>query len=191
MSDSVNQARAFEVLTATPVRSRRAPRDWSDDDKARLVSETLLPGANTSAIARAAGLDPSQLYGWRRKALASGSIAALEKAYYATYATLAHELTHWTKHKNRLDRELGRKKWGDEGYAREKLVAELGAAFLCADLELTPEPGADHAAYIQGWLKVLKEDKRAIFSAAAHAQRAADFLHGLQSVADTKEGAAA
>ncbi|NLS18866.1 hypothetical protein HGP16_20190 [Rhizobium sp. P40RR-XXII] len=70
-------------------------------------------------------------------------------------------------------------------------IAELGAAFLCADLELTPEPGADHAAYIQGWLKVLKEDKRAIFSAAAHAQRAADFLHGLRSVADTKEGAAA
>nr|WP_284739596.1 zincin-like metallopeptidase domain-containing protein [Rhizobium sp. CG5] len=78
-----------------------------------------------------------------------------------------------------------------EGYAREELVAELGAAFLCADLELTPEPRADHSAYIQGWLKVLKEDKRAIFSAAAHAQRAADFLRGLQSVADTEEGAAA
>lgn len=80
MSDSVNQARAFEVLTATPVRSRRAHRDWSDDDKARLVSETLLPGANTSAIARAAGLDPSQLYGWRRKALASGMVAPLLEA---------------------------------------------------------------------------------------------------------------
>lgn len=96
------------------------------------------------------------------------------------YATLAHELTHWTKHKTRLDREFGRKKWGDEAYAREELVAELGAAFLCADLALTPEPAADHAAYIQSWLRVLKEDKRAIFSAAAHAQRAADFLHGLQ-----------
>lgn len=80
MSDSVNHGRAFEVLTAMPVRSRRAPRYWSDDDKARLVAETLVPGANTSAIARAAGLDPSQLYGWRRKALASGSIAPLEKA---------------------------------------------------------------------------------------------------------------
>src|SRR5690606_21102600 len=55
------------------------------------------------------------------------------------YATLAHELTHWTKHKTRLDREFGRKKWGDEAYAREELVAELGAAFLCADLALTPE----------------------------------------------------
>jgi antirestriction protein ArdC len=98
----------------------------------------------------------------------------------AYYATLAHELTHWTKHPKRLDRDFGRKRWGDEGYAKEELVAELGAAFLCADLALTPEPGMDHAAYIQSWLKVLKEDKRAIFSAAAHAQRAADFLHGLQ-----------
>lgn len=108
----------------------------------------------------------------------------------AYYATLAHELTHWTKHESRLDRDFGRKRWGDEGYAREELVAELGAAFLCADLTLTPEPGTDHAAYIQSWLKVLKEDKRAIFSAAAHAQRAADFLHGLQT-SETKEGVAA
>jgi len=111
----------------------------------------------------------------------------------AYYATLAHELTHWTKHKNRLDREFGRKRWGDEGYAREELVAELGAAFLCADLALTPEPGSDHAAYIQSWLKVLKEDKRAIFSAAAHAQKAADYLHGLQQapVSQIREGVAA
>ncbi|MCT8970789.1 ArdC family protein [Microbaculum marinisediminis] len=106
------------------------------------------------------------------------------------YATLAHELTHWTKPPKRLDREFGRKRWGDEGYAREELVAELGAAFLCADLALTPEPGTDHAAYIQSWLKVLKEDKRAIFSAAAHAQRAADFLHGLQAEPETKAAAA-
>lgn len=98
----------------------------------------------------------------------------------AFYATLAHEVVHWTKHKTRLDRDFGRKRWGDEGYAREELVAELGAAFLCADLELALEPRADHAAYIQSWLKVLKEDKRAIFAAAAHAQRAADFIHGFQ-----------
>lgn len=69
-------------------------------------------------------------------------------------------------------------------------MAELGAAFLCADLGLTPEPGLDHAAYIQSWLKVLRGDKRAIFTAAAHAQRAADFLHGFQT-ATQEEGAAA
>jgi antirestriction protein ArdC len=62
----------------------------------------------------------------------------------------------------------------------EELVAELGAAFLSADLDLTPEVRDDHAAYIASWIKVLKDDKRAIFSAASHAQRAADFLHGLQ-----------
>lgn len=96
------------------------------------------------------------------------------------YATLAHESCHWTRHKSRLDRDLGRKRFGDDGYAREELVAELGAAFLCADLGLRLEDRADHAAYVASWLKVLKDDRRAIFTAAAHAQRAADFLHGLQ-----------
>ena len=92
------------------------------------------------------------------------------------YATLAHEVTHWTRHPKRLDRDFGRKRWGDEGYAMEELVAELGSAFLSADLGLTPEVREDHAAYIESWLSVLKNDKRAIFSAAAHAQRASDFL---------------
>ncbi len=93
------------------------------------------------------------------------------------YATLAHEMTHWTNHGSRLDRSFGRKRFGDEGYAMEELVAELGAAFLCAELDLTPEPRPDHAAYIDSWLKVLKGDSRAIFTAASHAQRAADFLN--------------
>ena len=97
------------------------------------------------------------------------------------YATLAHESTHWTRHKSRLERDFGRKVWGDEGYAREELVAELGSAFLCADLELTPEVRDDHASYIASWLEVLKNDKRAIFQAASHAQRAVDFLHRLQA----------
>ena len=69
-------------------------------------------------------------------------------------------------------------------------VAELGAAFLCADLSLSPEPRDEHAAYIGNWLKVLKEDKRAIFSAAAHAQRAADYLHSLQPQPDEVKEAA-
>lgn len=95
-------------------------------------------------------------------------------------ATLAHELTHWTKHETRLDRDMGRVKWGDPGYAREELVAELGSAFLCADLGITAEVREDHAAYIASWLRALNDDKRLIFSAAAHAQHAADYLHALQ-----------
>ncbi|MCR5877286.1 ArdC family protein [Phenylobacterium sp. J367] len=98
----------------------------------------------------------------------------------AYYATLAHESTHWTRHPSRLDRDFGRKRWGDEGYAREELVAELGAAFLCADLGLELTPRADHASYIASWLEALKDDRRFIFTAAAHAQRAIDFLHARQ-----------
>jgi antirestriction protein ArdC len=74
--------------------------------------------------------------------------------------------------------EQSRKQWGDEGYAREELVAELPSAFLCAELGITPEVMPDHASYIANWLTVLKNDKRAIFSAAAHAQKAAEYLHG-------------
>jgi antirestriction protein ArdC len=96
------------------------------------------------------------------------------------YATALHELTHWTRHPSRLERDFGRQRFGDEGYAREELVAELGASFLSAALDITPEIRDDHAAYLGHWLTVLKSDKRAIFQAAAHAQRAADYLHGLQ-----------
>ncbi len=98
-------------------------------------------------------------------------------------ATLGHELTHWTRHKSRLDRSFGRKRWGDEGYAAEELVAEMGAAFLCADLDLTPSVREDHVSYIDNWIQVLNRDKRAIFTAASHAERAVRYLHDLQPAA--------
>jgi antirestriction protein ArdC len=95
------------------------------------------------------------------------------------YATLLHELVHWTSPAQRCDRDLG-KRFADHAYAREELVAEIGAAFLCSDLKVALEPRPDHASYIMTWLTVLKSDKRAIFNAAALAQRAVDYLHGLQ-----------
>lgn len=97
-------------------------------------------------------------------------------------STKAHELVHWTKHESRLARTFNSARFGDSGYAREELVAELGASFLCAALAITPEPRGDHAAYLGHWLSVLKEDKKAIFSAASHAQKAVDFLHSLQPI---------
>jgi antirestriction protein ArdC len=105
------------------------------------------------------------------------------------YATRGHETVHWTEHPSRLARDFGRKRHGDEGYAMEELVAELGAAFLCADLGLTPEVRDDHAAYIAIWIRVLKNDKRAIFTAAAHAQKAVDFLHGVQESSAIQDAA--
>lgn len=102
------------------------------------------------------------------------------------YATLGHECIHWTRHASRLARDFGRKRFGDQGYAMEELVAELGAAFLMADLGLTPDIRDDHASYVANWIKVLKNDKRAIFTAASYAQRAADFLHARQPDAQEK-----
>ena len=95
------------------------------------------------------------------------------------YSVLFHELTHWTGHSTRLDRELAGR-FGNDAYAMEELVAELGAAFLCSNLSITNAPRADHAAYIGNWLDVLKEDKKAIFTAASKASQAKSYLSDLQ-----------
>jgi antirestriction protein ArdC len=91
------------------------------------------------------------------------------------YSTRAHETGHWTSHAGRCNRELG-KRFGDNAYSVEELIAELTAAFVCAHLGLSSEPRPDHAQYIASWLRVLKADKRAIFTAASKSQQAADFL---------------
>ena len=96
------------------------------------------------------------------------------------YAVLLHELTHWTMRDTRCPRKFRPSIHGVGNYAREELVAELGAAFLCADLQIALTPRPDHAEYVAGWLEVLRNDKRAIFQAAATAQRAVDFLNSLQ-----------
>lgn len=108
-------------------------------------------------------------------------------------AVLSHEATHWTSPEHRVGRDLSRYHKDRTERAREELVAELGSCFLCADLGIVPEldPRPDHASYLQSWLRVLKDDKRAIFQAAAHAQRAATYLHGLQPARLAGERAAA
>ena len=93
-------------------------------------------------------------------------------------ATLAHESIHATGHKDRLDRALG-----DKSRAREELVAEIGSAFLCADLGIASNPRPDHAAYIGSWIELLKDEPRAVFDASTKAQQAADFLHALAAEA--------
>lgn len=99
----------------------------------------------------------------------------------AYYSTALHELSHWTGHASRLARDFTRcKRFGDEAYAGEELIAELGAAFLCAQLGITNSPRADHAQYLAHWLKVLKNDSRAIVRAASDAQKAADYIFNAQ-----------
>lgn len=94
----------------------------------------------------------------------------------AYYATLAHEHVHWSGHPSRLDRTKG-KHFGDETYAREELVAELGSAFVLGYLGIdTDAEGCGNAAYLASWLKVLKEEPRALWSVMGDAARALDLL---------------
>lgn len=98
-------------------------------------------------------------------------------------ATLLHELIHWTGAKQRLDRGFG-EICTKETLAREELVAELGAAFLCADLGVANEPRQDHAAYVASWLTVLQSDNRAIFRASRLANQAANYLHEMVAASE-------
>jgi antirestriction protein ArdC len=96
------------------------------------------------------------------------------------YSTIFHELTHWTGPVSRTGRVDKFARFGDEKYAREELVAELGAAFLCAILGVSNEPREDHASYLKSWAKILTNDKKAFVDTASKAQTAVDYLHGLQ-----------
>ncbi|AYM84859.1 hypothetical protein At12D1_49770 (plasmid) [Agrobacterium tumefaciens] len=99
---------------------------------------------------------------------------------------------HWVGASHRLNRDLSRYHKDLTERAREEMVADIGASFVCADLGIVPElePRPDHASYVESWLRVLQGDKRAIFSAAAHAQRAVTYLHDLQPNAQTEREAA-
>ena len=92
------------------------------------------------------------------------------------YGVAFHELTHWTAHKSRLDRDL-KNRFGSQTYAAEELIAELGAAFLCAEFGFDGD--LRHAGYIGNWIELLKADKRAFFTACSQASKAADYLRGL------------
>lgn len=101
------------------------------------------------------------------------------------YATILHELAHWSGAKGRLDRDMtGR--FGKEAYAMEELIAELSSAFACAQLGVTFEPKPDTAAYVANWLRVLKGDKKCIFTAASAASKAVSFLTAFSAPAPAR-----
>jgi len=111
-------------------------------------------------------------------------------AYFKTpegyYATLGHELVHWTGHSSRLDRP-NMNRFGTPAYAREELVAELGSAFLMANFGMAAEPREDHAHYLANWLKVLREEPKALQEAAREAQKASKLL--IEKMREVLEGA--
>ena len=104
------------------------------------------------------------------------------------YGTLLHELTHWTGSKARCDRDFSGR-FGSQAYAFEELVAEIGAAILCAKLGIESEPQANHAKYINTWLKVLKEKPRSVTTAFSKSRQAVEFLESLQDNGEESQAA--
>ena len=176
--------RVWEVFNADQVDGYKPPRSAKYKNRVRIVEGAERFVAATHADIRHGGTVAE--YGRagddiiRMPELERFRGSRTSTATEAYWATLLHELVHWTGAESRCKRRFGRR-FGDDAYAMEELVAELGAAFLCADLGVTLEPRPDHAQYISGWLKVLGKDSEAIFTAAGSAQQAVDFLTDLQS----------
>lgn len=175
-------ARASWVFNADQVDGWTAPELPQLEDKTAIIEAAERFVASTGATIQhggtAAYYRPSaDLIQMPNRELFIGSSTSTPTESY--YSTLLHELTHWTSHAARVNRNLS-KRFGDESYAMEELVAEFGAAFLCADLGITIDPRPDHAAYLDHWLRVMKADKKALFTAASKASEAADFLAKLQ-----------
>jgi antirestriction protein ArdC len=151
------------VINAEPAKARH------DDERDATIDEFI---AATGADFRDDVGGDRAYFSPSRDFIAMPAFAAFNSA--ATYyATAFHELGHWTGAKSRLDRDFG-KRFGDRAYAAEELVAELTAAFLCAEFSINGE--LRHAGYIENWIELLKSDSRAFFTAASKAQAAAQYM---------------
>ena len=159
----VFNADQVDGFQAPEVKVSRAERIEHAEAFFRFLAVNILPSANAAFYQRETDtvhMPPFEAF--------------KEPLFY--YSVLSHESTHWTGAPHRLNRDLSGR-FGSESYAMEELVAELGAAFLCAELGLPGDPRQDHAPYIASWLKALRNDKRAIFTAAAKAQEAVDWMN--------------
>jgi antirestriction protein ArdC len=147
------------------------------EESAKLPESERLQAVQDWAIATGATIKEEGARAFYRKSDDSVTMPEFSRFVSADAwaSTLAHELTHWTGHGSRLNRDLSGR-FGDASYAMEELIAEMGAAFALADLGVSAVPRDDHASYLASWLAVLKADKRAIVTAAAAAGKAAEFL---------------
>ena len=175
---NVRLLRSFTVFNADQVDGYTS---YSDSVNSSFVDmpETVADQFAASAGAAVTNADPSGAFYVPSRDFINMPKQCQFDSPEAYSATLLHELTHWTGHKSRLDRNF-KTGHGTKDYAAEELVAELGAAMLCGSLGISPEPRADHAKYLNNWIERLKNDPKAIFTAAAKAQQAANYCHDVQ-----------
>ena len=181
--------RFFKVfnMDQTTLKDEYAPNKNVEGAKTKVDVEQYI--ANTKAVIKHGGdrcfYVPSQDY-----------IQMVEKSDFNTtvesnatqnyYSTLLHELTHWTGHKSRCDRDL-QGYFGDDSYAFEELVAEIGAAVQCCILGITSSPKKESAQYLNSWIKRIENDPDALFKASAKASSAVKFIEGLQETKAVKK----
>jgi antirestriction protein ArdC len=173
---NVAQVDGFTLAPAQPLPDLTARLRHVDDFIAATGAE-FREGGNRSFYRHRAADSSGDFIQMPPRSLFTGTATSTPTEAYES--TRLHELGHWSGAAHRLNREFG-KRFGDKAYSFEELVAELSAAFLCAELGITNTPRADHAQYIANWLDVLKGDKKAIFSAASLASTAVTYLFSLQ-----------
>jgi antirestriction protein ArdC len=173
--------KAFRVFNADQVEGWTAP-EQQQQGEAEQISTVELFVANTKADIRLGNAGafympgPDVISMPHRESFTGTATSTATEAYYGT---LLHELGHWSGAKHRLSRDLSGR-FGTSSYAMEELVAELTSAFLSAHLDICSTPRADHAQYLNHWVQKLTDDARAFLTAASAAQKAADYLRGLQ-----------
>jgi antirestriction protein ArdC len=181
--ETIPLLKAFSIFNADQVDGYEAPAIVDDIDHTKLEQ----PDTLADQLASRAGCDvrfsdpdrafysPAHDFVNMPRATQFGTVED-----YA--ATLLHELTHWTGHSARMDRDLTLMSNGSKDYAKEELVAELGAAMMCGSLGITAAPREDHAKYLAVWMQRLKDEPKVIFSAAAKANQAAEWIFSAAKV---------
>ena len=155
--------------------------DWKAHFKTDSFVENINPDIKTSN--KAFYIPSKDFIGMPPKEDFKGDKENTKEQYY--YSTLLHELTHWSGHSSRCNRDL-KNRFGSKAYAMEELVAEIGSAFLCSHLGVTKAPTPNHGRYLNNWLEVLKEDKKAIFKAFSLSKVSSEYLLELDQT-ETKE----
>lgn len=183
--------RTFSVFNADQVDGYTAPAVVDDVDHTKLAQ----PDTLADQLAARAGCDvrfndPSSAFYSPAHDFVNMPRATQFDTVEDYAATLLHEMTHWTGHKSRLDRTFALTN-GSKDYAKEELVAELGAAMMCGSLGITPAPREDHAKYLAGWMRRLQDEPKVIFAAAAKANKAAEWIFDAAEVQQTEVAEAA
>lgn len=173
---TIPMLRHYSVFNAEQVDGYTAPAEPKGTVDTLAIAETVFQsiGATIEHTTKAAAYYVPALDKIHMPVKAAFADTPTSSATECYYSTLAHECVHWTGHKSRLDRDLTG--FCDQDYAREELVAELGAAMLCASLRISNEPRPDHAHYLNSWIKRLRDHKREFVVAAGAAAKAVDFI---------------